>query len=275
MLYRPKTSAAEAAIVALVAAGIVDQIEEAPTQAPPARLNTALVEVRTLADVERIDPVVPAGTPGTVQCPATGHVLSVARPDLDEGFMSYCRRVSAQAAGNPDTAAAVLTYGDALFDRFGGFQADGSNWPLAADRFYNLRAYMSQQERGQDDQARAQWSALRANLAVAAGTPLPLAATTKPDAPSAPTSPSIVDYYRNLPSQEAKDAVLLMIGSQGHNELIRSGAATAYDLQEATARQGGAAGIDLATGRPWVARDGQRVYVADPVPLAYRFPAKR
>lgn len=268
MLYRPKTPAAEAAMLGLVSSGIAEQVEESTTNLQPVTPASVLVEVRTLADAERIDPVVPAGTPGTVQCP-TGHVLSLARPDLGEGFWSYLRRVSAQAGGDPDTAAGAQTYGDMLFEVFGGFRADGSNWHLAADRFYNLRAYMTPAELAQDDRARSQWSAIQSNLAAAAWQVKPGPAINHGSGEAATAEQSIVDYYRNLPSQDARDAVLLMIGSAGHNELMRSGAATPDDLQMATARRGGSAGVDLATGRPWVSDGMTRAYVGPPLPARY------
>lgn len=110
----------------------------------------------------RIDPVVGPDCPNTVVMERTGHVLSVARPDLGEMFVGYCRRVSDQATMGTDSNA-VNTLGSLfmgsswLFDRFGGYQPDGSNWPQAADRYFNMRAYMTPEELARDDASRAQW----------------------------------------------------------------------------------------------------------------------
>lgn len=104
-----------------------------------------------------VDPVVPEGTPTTVKMPVTGHVLSVARPDLGEMFMGYCQRVSDQAEGNINTVGALMIGTAKLFKATGGFNPDGSNWPEAADRFYNMRAYMTDAERAADDEAKEGW----------------------------------------------------------------------------------------------------------------------
>jgi hypothetical protein len=72
-------------------------------------------------------------------------------------FIGYCQRVADQAGGDPNTVGALGLGSTYLFDRFGGYRADGSNWPYAADRFYNLRAYMTPEERQRDDQAQQAW----------------------------------------------------------------------------------------------------------------------
>jgi hypothetical protein len=129
-----------------------------PVPAPgiPAPNGNQLLEAaRAQADAPRIDPVVPPGTPGTVTLPATGHVLSVARPDLHEMFVGYCERVSAQAGGNAATVGALMLGTAYLFEKLGGYRADGANWPEAADRFYNLRSYFTPEEQAAEDAAKA------------------------------------------------------------------------------------------------------------------------
>jgi hypothetical protein len=115
-----------------------------------------------------IEPVVPAGTANTVTLPVTGHVLSIAQPP-GEMFPGYCRRVSLQAAAGDAVKAkengnliGMLFLGtQSVFAPFGGFMADGSNWPQAADRFFNGRAYMTPAELAQADADAAQWAALQ------------------------------------------------------------------------------------------------------------------
>lgn len=118
--------------------------------------NQLLVGARQYGNA-RIDPVVGAGAPTTVTLPRTGHTLSVARTDLGEMFVGYCTRVADQAGGNPGTVGALFLGTQHLFERFGGYRADGSNWPQAADMFYNMRAYMTPEELARDDAAKQGW----------------------------------------------------------------------------------------------------------------------
>jgi hypothetical protein len=102
-----------------------------------------LARARMLGNV-RIDPVVQPGTLHTVTLPVTGHVLSVARPDLKEMLLGYIQRVSEQAAAKAEEVQASigeLMLGTAHLFAPDVFQADGSNWPLAADRYLNPAAY--------------------------------------------------------------------------------------------------------------------------------------
>lgn len=127
-------------------------------------LNGLLVHARQIGNAV-VDPVVDQVIPGvTVAMPKTGHILSLPRPDLGEMFVGYCQRVSDQANGNRATVAALFISQGRLFARFGGFHADGSNWPEAADCFYNLRAYMSDEERAAADRGRESWNHVYATV---------------------------------------------------------------------------------------------------------------
>lgn len=101
---------------------------------------------RTVGPGYYVEPVVPKGTARTVTPSETGHTLSIPRPDKGEMFMGYCIKVSDQATGGKDPNAfqrvgALASGADHYFDKWGGFKADGSNWPFAADRFFNGEAY--------------------------------------------------------------------------------------------------------------------------------------
>lgn len=126
---------------------VLTKIEGAipPTIAPPESVpqfdERGLLKGGSLYGGYRVDPIVPAGTPRTVTIGLTGHVLSVARPDLGEMMGGYLTRVSAQAHGNPNIVGALMIGGmDTYFSDFGGFKADGSNWPIVADLIYNGKA---------------------------------------------------------------------------------------------------------------------------------------
>lgn len=111
----------------------------------------------------RIDNPAAPGTPGTRTCPKTGHVLSVPLPNPTspaegEGFAAYCLRVHKQAGGTFAQGSAALgaLYTGAsakLFADFGGFDWSGNNWHLAADKYFNPRAYMTAAELAADDRA--------------------------------------------------------------------------------------------------------------------------
>jgi hypothetical protein len=84
--------------------------------------------------------------------PKTGHVLSLPQPGAVYGaggemWAGYCNRVQLQCGAPPGQYTAQLLYlGDGIFKDIGGFKPDGSNWPFAADRFYNRAAYASEEE---------------------------------------------------------------------------------------------------------------------------------
>lgn len=90
--------------------------------------------------LSRIDDVVPEGTPGTIKMLKTGNVLSIPQPG-SESWGGYLGRVYRQTKHFAPVYA--MAYGDSAFEGFGGFKADGSNWPICADRCYNPDAYRS------------------------------------------------------------------------------------------------------------------------------------
>jgi hypothetical protein len=112
-----------------------------------------------------VDPIVPTGTEGTVTLPKTGHVLSLPQPLL-EGLASYIWRVRVQcgAADSADIRGALMFNVSALSDRFGGYKADGSNWPETADFTFNPNAYYSAEEKAKIDAAKAAWDAAREKI---------------------------------------------------------------------------------------------------------------
>jgi len=115
---------------------------------------------------QRIDPVVGSDYKYGRYLELTKHTLSEPRPDLHEMFVGYVSRVSDQATeGKADefvgTVGSLFLGSSWLFDRFGGYKEDGSNWHLAADRYFNMRAYMTPAERAEDDAAKAAWADLR------------------------------------------------------------------------------------------------------------------
>lgn len=112
----------------------------------------------------RVDPVVAPGTPTTVTISETGHTVSVARPDKGEMFMGYCMRVSDQCHGNMSIVGGIIAAGETLFARWGGFKADGTNWPFAADFYFNRRAFLSPEEQAAEDAAAASWGGVHAGL---------------------------------------------------------------------------------------------------------------
>ena len=105
-------------------------------------------------------PVVIAATPDTVTLPVTHHTLSLPHPEKGEMFVGYCQRVASQAGGNPALVGMLFSGTQTIFAPLGGYKDDGSNWPEAADRFYNARAYMTPEQLAADDASRAQFGAM-------------------------------------------------------------------------------------------------------------------
>ena len=117
-------------------------------------LVTMVDDARKLGSTPYIEPIVPAGTAGTVTLPVTKHVLSVPRPDIGEMFVGYVQRVGDQATGgkNEEYKATIpmLFQGTGYLFDGGVFNPDPSSWPLAADKFYNGRAYMTTEQQAKD-----------------------------------------------------------------------------------------------------------------------------
>lgn len=123
--------------------------------------NQMLTHCRQVGNA-RVDPVVGADCPNTVVLPETGHVLSVPRPDLGEMFVGYCMRTADQTTGGDgkrvlDTVGALFLGSAHLFAP-GVYDPKGTNWPRAADKFANIKAYMTPEERARDEQSKQQWA---------------------------------------------------------------------------------------------------------------------
>lgn len=156
-------------------------------------MNQLLVGARQYGG-GRVDPVVGPDCPHTRVMPKTGHVLSVARPDLGEMFMGYVQRVADQATGGKgDTilpSLGTLFLGTGTFFEHGTpgkpFNPDGSNWPEAADAFCNMRAYMTPDEIARDDKAKADWAEVYERMK---NQPAYTPPAPQPPAPPAPPLP--------------------------------------------------------------------------------------
>lgn len=114
----------------------------------------------------QIDDQVPAGTQGTITMPVTGHVLSAPQAERGESFASYAWRVHRQC-GWPDAAdcrGELMFDSTAICDAAGGWTADGKNWPLAADMFFDHDAYLNPAQKAQLAQAQAAWAAAEAKI---------------------------------------------------------------------------------------------------------------
>jgi hypothetical protein len=115
----------------------------------------------------RVDDIVPVNTPGTRRLLKTGHVLSTplsnaASPIDGEMFPGYCFRVYKQAGGTVEAASEVMVklmggMTESLFEKFGGYAVDGSNWHLAADKYFNAAAYMTPEQLAAEDAKLAAW----------------------------------------------------------------------------------------------------------------------
>lgn len=108
----------------------------------------------------RVDDVVAAGTPGTVELPVTGHVLSLPMAGSGELFFGYVERVCNQATnGQADKyigSVAAIRIASNLGDT-----DDIRTWPEAADRFFNQVAYLTPAEKAAHDAAWGQYTITR------------------------------------------------------------------------------------------------------------------
>lgn len=116
----------------------------------------------------RVDDIVPPGTPGTVTLPKTGHTLSLPQPSPDpnnpgrgEMLMGYIARVHKQCGEPtfPQGLGALFLGTDGLFAPGRPWDAKGTYWPEAADKFYNREAYMTDAEKAAQAAANQQWDA--------------------------------------------------------------------------------------------------------------------
>ena len=153
-----------AAEIARLEAAIAILKQPASEPQPATVATTVRLTWRADNNGYRVDNVVPRGTFGTVLAPVTGHVFSLPQPGTTgnpgEGFNGYVRRVYEQAGANEaqrDSTGRLLQGTAHLFQRFGGWKADGSNWHLAADLFYNPLAYASDEDRESERRANEAW----------------------------------------------------------------------------------------------------------------------
>jgi hypothetical protein len=142
----PAAPQAPSPVVYQSAPVVIPQAAPAPVPAPVASVPALTGAVTYHGDSagNRVDDRVAPGTPGTVTLQTTGNTLSVPQPG-NEGFAAYAGRIREQAAPAgmtvPYNFGDIIYRGDGLFAAFGGYKADGSNWPIAADAYYNPDKY--------------------------------------------------------------------------------------------------------------------------------------
>lgn len=112
----------------------------------------------------RVDDVVPAGTLGTVTLPKTGNTLSLPQPNVEhpergEMLVGYIARVHKQCGEPlfPQGLGSLFLGTDGLFSPGRPWDAAGTFWPEAADKFYNREAYATDEEKARDAASAAQW----------------------------------------------------------------------------------------------------------------------
>jgi hypothetical protein len=113
----------------------------------------------------RVDDPAQPGTPGTVTLPVTGHTLSLPQPNpadpaRGEMFVGYVARVHKQA-GSPTFPAGLGGLFQGVADLFmpgRPWDAAGTYWPEAADRYYNRLAYETPYEKELRLRATQQWN---------------------------------------------------------------------------------------------------------------------
>lgn len=151
--------------------------EPAPAPAPmiPLGAPDPAITFKVVGNT-RVDDVMPAGTPGTMTMPITGHVLSLptsavaadgtwlGTPGSGEGLIGYCERVCRQC-GWDDAVAGIA--------QAGGIQALGSqlpaagrtvaSWPAMADNWYNLAKY-SKLSTAEQAAIQASWDDVEARM---------------------------------------------------------------------------------------------------------------
>ena len=106
--------------------------------------------------------------PDEVYLPVTGNVFPKPVPNTNpepplngELFPGYVMRVGAKIGRSTSAVGSLFLGSDYLFNKFGGYKADGSNWPETADFYFNARAYQTEQERAEADAGVLAWSNFR------------------------------------------------------------------------------------------------------------------
>jgi hypothetical protein len=106
--------------------------------------------------------------PDEIYLPVTGNVFPKPIPNTatewplnGELFPGYVMRVGAKIGRSTSATGSLFQGSDHLFVKFGGYKADGSNWPEAADFYFNARAYQTEKERAEADAGVLAWSRWR------------------------------------------------------------------------------------------------------------------
>jgi len=105
------------------------------------------------------EPAKPDIGPEDVYLPITGKVYPKPLPERGETFIGYVQRVGAVTGRSTSAVGSLFQGSSHLFSAIGGFKIDGSNWPEAADRFFNARSYLTDAQRAEADRAAAGWAA--------------------------------------------------------------------------------------------------------------------
>jgi hypothetical protein len=109
---------------------------------------------------QRVDDIVPSGTPGTVTLPATGNVVSVGQPQNGETAFGYLNRVKAQLHAtdlvNRSLAVLAIQGWGYTATQNGLDPKDPNKWPEIADRVCNGASYQTQAQKDAAALARQQ-----------------------------------------------------------------------------------------------------------------------
>lgn len=160
------------AVLQQVNSPVLTTVVPAPIVIPMGRIDPAI----TFTDVgqQRVDDVMPEGTPGTVKQTVTGHVLSLPVTELNskgewtglhgEGIIGYAARVCRQC-GWSDAAAAIATTGGLIGQQsqLKTFGRTVASWPAMVDQWFNLEAY-SGMSADQLAAIKAQWDVVMARI---------------------------------------------------------------------------------------------------------------
>lgn len=86
--------------------------------------------------------------------------------------------------------------------------------------------------------------------------PVPPGTPPTPSGQPVPGQANAVAQWSSLQSPDARSAYLLGMPASVHNALLAAGLISGGDVNAASNQWGGYAGVDRATGRPWVSYDG-------------------